>query len=195
MRAAENYGNPRGAGRRPILSEEQLARIKQARAEGETITALAKEYGVSRQTLSGYLNPRRKDGSTCSTIGKWKRLNAEFKNIPVEEYGMRMEFMCDRELCSAILVDFQGQRITVRNHTMDLLHRAFGIREKPGWEDFEEFLESRCFPRTRDQLRLILSDYELDFYDPLTIIEKTQGRMAEDLQWIRILYFRPEKTD
>ena len=53
-----------------------------------------------------------------------------------------------------------------------------------------EFLEERCFPRTRGHMRLILEDLGLDFYDPLSIIEKTQGRMAEDFQWIKITYFQ-----
>lgn len=73
-----------------------------------------------------------------------------------------------------------------------MIHRAFGIKAKPTWEDFEEFLESRCFPRTRDGLRMILDDIGLDFYDPLAIVEKTKGRMAEDFQWMKFTYFRPE---
>lgn len=35
-------------------------------------------------------------------------------------------------------------------------------------------------------MKLILRDLELPFYDPLMIIEKTEGRMAEDHFWIRI---------
>ena len=38
----------------------------------------------------------------------------------------------------------------------------------------------------------ILRDLGLDSYDPLAIIEKTKGRMAEDKQWIRLRYYRPE---
>ena len=59
-------------------------------------------------------------------------------------------------------------------------------------EDFEYFLESRCFPRGRDYMKDILRDMGLDSYDPLAIIEKTKGRMAEDKQWIRLKYYRPE---
>ncbi len=35
-------------------------------------------------------------------------------------------------------------------------------------------------------MKLILKDLDLPFYDSLMIIEKTQGRMAEDDFWIRI---------
>lgn len=51
---------------------------------------------------------------------------------------------------------------------------------------YEEFLESRCFPSSRDKMKLVLKDLELPFYDPLMIIEKTGGRMAEDDFWIQI---------
>lgn len=185
--------NERGAGRKPALSKEQLNEIKKRRDKGESVTALAKEYGISRQALSGYLN--RKDSDLeiiCRTIGKWARLNQRFRNVNVRDYTMRMDFMCKDECCTEILIDFKEQRIAIQNKTDDLLHRAFGIKAKPTWEDFEEFLESRCFPRTREGLSLILEDLGLDFYDPLSIIEKTRGRMAEDAQWLKIWYFVPE---
>ena len=35
-------------------------------------------------------------------------------------------------------------------------------------------------------MKLILKDLDLPFYDPLMIIQKTEGRMAEDHFWIRI---------
>ena len=55
------------------------------------------------------------------------------------------------------------------------------------WDDFTWFLESRCFPKTRDHAKDILKEMGLPFYDPLLIIEKTDGRMAGDEQWILIL--------
>lgn len=188
--------NERGAGRKPALSKEQLSEIRKRRNEGESVTALAKEYGISRQALSTYLN--KKDFGEeliCRTIRKWAQLNQRFRNINVKDYIMRMDFMCEEECCTEILIDFREQKIAIQNETDNLLHRAFGIKAKPTWEDFEEFLESRCFPRTREGISLILEDLELDFYDPLSIVEKTQGRMAEDAQWIKIWYLVPEKED
>ena len=66
------------------------------------------------------------------------------------------------------------------------MNRAFGVREYPTYEDYEEFLESRCFPRTRDKMKRELKRLDLPFYDPLMIIEKTEGRMAEDDFWIKM---------
>ena len=44
----------------------------------------------------------------------------------------------------------------------------------------------RCFPETRDKMKLELKKLGIPFYDPMLIIEKTQGRMAEDEFSIRI---------
>jgi transcriptional regulator with XRE-family HTH domain len=184
--------NARGAGRKAALAPEMLYEIMRRHQAGETVTALAKEYGVSRQTLSGYLN-RREDETEqiCRTIRKWAELNRKFRGVNLVDYTMRMDYMCGKELCTTILVDFQHRRIETCNETDDIIHRAFGIKAKPTWEDFEEFLESRCFPSTRDHLRLVLEDVGVDSYDPLAIVEKTKGRMAEDLQWIDITYYHP----
>ena len=100
---------------------------------------------------------------------------------------MILKFMDLNGVYTIIEADFQNETVKIENKTDLLLHRAFGINEHPTWKDFEDFLEERCFPRTRDKLKLVLKDMELDFYDPLTIIRKTQGRMADDTQWIEFV--------
>ena len=183
--------NERGAGRKPIFTEKQIQEIRQKREQGVKVSQLAEEYGVSRQTLSAYLNPRDQQAEyIIESLKMWRELNRPFQNVNTVDYTMRMDFMCKEECCTQILVDFRRERIEIVNTTDDIIHRAFGIKAKPTWEDFMEFLESRCFPRTRDQLRVVLKDLELDFYDPLAIVEKTQGRMAEDFQWLKITYLR-----
>lgn len=187
--------NERGAGRKPKLTEEEIGEIRVRRENGETITHLAKEYGISRQALSGYLNKKEDSVEAIyRTYRQWMKLNQRFRSVDVMDYTMRIDYMCQEECCTVILVNFKERKIVIENETDDLIHRAFGIKVKPTWEDFEEFLESRCFPRTRDGLRLILEDIGLDFYDPLAIVEKTAGRMAEDFQWMRFSYYRPEDT-
>lgn len=183
--------NERGAGRKPIFTEQQIQEIREKRENGVKVSKLAQEYGVSRQTLSAYLNPRdQKIEYIIESIKLWRELNRPFRKVNAVDYTMRMDFMYKEECCTQILVDFQREKIEIVNTTDDMIHRAFGVKVKPTWEDFMEFLEERCFPRTRGHMRLILEDLELDFYDPLAIIEKTQGRMAEDFQWIKITYFR-----
>ena len=185
--------NERGAGRKPALTAEIIGEITKRRDAGETLTALAKEYGVSRQTLSGYLNAKDEQlEQICNTYRKWAEMNHRFHGVNTVDYMMRMDFMCEDECCTQILIDFKHERVEIVNTTDEIIHRAFGIKAKPTWEDFLEFLESRCFPRTRDHLRVVLNDLDLDFYDPLAIVEKTKGRMAEDFQWLKIMYLSPE---
>jgi len=92
----------------------------------------------------------------------------------------------DREI-PATIIDTCGvtREIRIVNLTDDLLSRAFGIREKPDWNDYEEFLESRCMPRTRYGIREELRELGIDTYDPFQIVEKTAGRVHGDGQWLR----------
>lgn len=182
--------NERGAGRKPALSANEVSRIRERHEAGETVTALAKEYGISRQVLSGYLNQsNEKEKENYNTVKSWERLNRSFEGIEPADYTTRMEFMCADDCCSVMLINSEEEKIEVINETDDLLHRAFGIKAKPTWEDFEAFLESRCFPRDREDVELLLADLELDEYEPLAIVERTEGRMAGDKQWIKIRHF------
>ena len=89
-------------------------------------------------------------------------------------------------VCTVIDVDDMLQKVMIRNYTDNLLYRAFGKEEHPTYKDYEEFLESRCFPKGRDKMKIMLKQYDIPFYDPFLIIEKTEGRMAEDDFWIKI---------
>ena len=89
-------------------------------------------------------------------------------------------------LCSTIYSDFTGQTVVVENQAVSPVKTAFGNNPFPDWKDFQHFLEGRCIPRQRAGLREYLEALGLDEYDPLTILEKTGGRMAEDQQWLMI---------
>lgn len=188
--------NERGAGRKRILTEEQLVAIKKRHEEGETITALAQEYGISRQALSKTMNAKSKDADiVCHSLEQWKKQNQDFQIEDTERYKMRMDYMCENQNCTSILIDFQNRTILVKNDTENPLHRAFGIKAKPDWQDFEDFIRERCVPESRIGMKMFLSELGLDVYDPLAIIEKTHGRMAEDLQWIRLSYYAEKLSE
>lgn len=89
-------------------------------------------------------------------------------------------------LCTRICADFTDQVLAVKNEDVPNLHRAFGVNETPTWDDFTAFLEDRCIPRQRDGLRYYLDELGLDEYDPLAIVLRTEGRMAEDHQWLKV---------
>lgn len=83
-------------------------------------------------------------------------------------------------LCTKICADRTTRTLAIENHTADVLQAAFGVNQNPTWNDLQELLESRCVPRQRDGLRYYLAELGLEKYDPLEIIRKTEGCMAED---------------
>lgn len=89
-------------------------------------------------------------------------------------------------LCSTIYADFTEKSVAVENQAVPLIKTAFGNQAFPVWADFQNFLAERCVPRQRAGLREYLETLGLDEYDPLAIIEKTGGHMAEDQQWLTI---------
>lgn len=118
-------------------------------------------------------------------LNAFPQIHSELK-IPKKDYPMRLWYMYENEVCTIIDVDERERNVRICNYTDNYVFRAFGRVEKPTFEQYEEFLESRCFPRSRDKMKLILRDLDLPFYDPLMIIEKTHGKMAEDNFWIKI---------
>lgn len=102
-------------------------------------------------------------------------------------HDVRLLRYYDRQtLCTEICTDFTEKSLRVRNHTTQWVKTAFGRNETPSWEDFLFFLQERCVPRTRAGLREYLEALGIAEYDPLAIIEKSAGRMAEDAQWIEM---------
>ena len=91
------------------------------------------------------------------------------------------------ELCTKICADQTTHQLAIENEVSSPLSTAFGVNRKPTWDDFQTFLKDRCVPQERDGLKYYLSDLGLDCYDPLAIIRKTEGRMAEDSCWIKIV--------
>ena len=90
-------------------------------------------------------------------------------------------------LCTQICADRTTRQLAIKNQVSDQLSTAFGVNRNPDWNDFTIFLESRCIPRQRDGIKHYLEELGLERYDPLEIIRKTSGRMAEDACWIKIV--------
>ena len=106
--------------------------------------------------------------------------------IPEKIWPLRIWYMYDHDVFTLIDVNEQERKVKIKNYTDKIMFRAFGVVEDPDYDQYLEFLKSRCFPESRDKMKLILRDLGLPFYDPIMIIEKTEGRMAEDNFWIRI---------
>lgn len=113
-------------------------------------------------------------------------LIARSLELPDSRLRLRLFYMYKSTVCTVIDVDEAKREVRIRNYIDKPFYRAFGVNTEPSFEDYENFLESRCFPRERDMMKLELKRLDIPFYDPIMIIEKTQGRMAEDDFWIRI---------
>lgn len=111
---------------------------------------------------------------------------AEKLEIPEKKLPLRLWYYYKNEICTMIDVDERQRIVKVQDYTNDLMRRAFGKTAEITYEMYEAFLESRCFPRERDKMKIKLRELDIPFYDPMMIIEKTEGRMAEDEFWIKI---------
>ena len=166
--AEEQALKKHASGRKNSFTQPQIAEILALQDQGEKIASIARKYQVSRQTI-------------------YSQIKRAYNFSDDPDVKMRMNFMNHDDLCTTIDIDFRHEKIKIKNYTDQIIFRAFGVVTDPDWADFEYFLEERCFPRTRDHRKDILREMGLPFYDPLLIIEKTQGRMSDDHQWIMIL--------
>lgn len=156
---------------------------------GMTQMEFSEFVGTSKRTIERWETTEDKITGPIVFLLYMIENNPEYVNsliIPEKKYPIRMLYMCKQMICTVIDIDMMEQKIAIKNYTNNLLYRAFGVNENPTYKDFEEFLKSRCFPETRDKLKLVLNDLNIPFYDPFLIIEKTEGRMAEDDFWIKI---------
>jgi len=99
---------------------------------------------------------------------------------------LKLEYFNFDDLCTVIIADYTDYEIIIENKTNDFLHCAFGKNNNPDWADYLEFIKSRCVPESRDRIRNYLEAIGLNSYDPIEIIKKTNGKMAEDNQWLRV---------
>lgn len=98
---------------------------------------------------------------------------------------IKLEFYDEEVLCTKIVADFTDETISHENTTEHIVKTAFGKNEVPTWKDFQNFLEERCVPRSRSGIREYLETIGVGSYEPFEIIKKTNGRMAEDNQWLK----------
>ena len=91
-----------------------------------------------------------------------------------------LDFYKDDMLCTKILANYSTQEVLIENEPVDMIYLAFGQNKNPSWHDYLDFLLERCIPSSRSGLRYYLGAIGIESFDPLQIILKTKGRMAED---------------
>lgn len=97
-----------------------------------------------------------------------------------------IKYYNSNNLSTYIIADFTDKTLLFRNYTDICIDTAFGNNDNPDWDDFQSFLRERCIPESRAGLKYYLNELDIDVYDPIAIIEKTGGRMAEDNHYVEI---------
>lgn len=180
------------------MDEKRFALAKTLQGKG--IKAIRKKLQLTQQEFANFVNV------SVKTVTYWESGKKEISGpivalvkilnenpmyvkkleIPQKELPLRLWYYYKNEVCTVIDVDERKHIVQVYNYISDDMFKAFGKKTEITYEMYEEFLESRCFPRERDKMKLKLRELDLPFYEPLMIIEKTEGRMAEDEFWIKI---------
>jgi len=177
--------------------EERTANIQINKAGGNTGKD-SKNYRISLPSLwmkqLGIDECHREvsvqfDGETITIQKKgYTEYDAFCKETKKLNHNLAVLFFYHREnLCTKIGVDLTAKRIAIKNEIENPLLTAFGVDQQPTWADYEAFLQERCIPKTRDGIQFYLRELGLDSYDPFKIIRRTEGRMAEDHHWIKIV--------
>lgn len=98
----------------------------------------------------------------------------------------KLEYYDKDTLCTVIAADFCDKTLAFENYVDDNIKTAFGKNENPDWTDFENFLADRCVPKSRAGIQHYIDALGIAEYEPIEIIKKTHGKMAEDSQWLNI---------
>ncbi|MCR5558720.1 MAG: helix-turn-helix domain-containing protein [Butyrivibrio sp.] len=156
---------------------------------GMTQKEMAEFLRVSKPTVERWEMGDKDITGPVTLLNQILMLHPELSDelvLPPKELPLRIYYYYKDTVCTVIDVDEMKRVVRIRNYARNLMFRAFGINESPSFEEYEEFMESRCFPRTRDKMKIMLDSLGIPFYDPILIIEKTKGRMAEDDFWLEI---------
>lgn len=113
------------------------------------------------------------------------------KSVPLDDDNFsrrptvdRILFYTKDKVTTAIDVDAVNEEIRIKNFIDINIFRAFGVNENPNWKDYLEFLEERCVPRTRYNIKEVLRDLGLESYDVEEYVKKTHARCYDDRNWI-----------
>ena len=167
--------------------ERRLARINSSTAGGTAgVGAKTHKVTLPSLTLSGNA-PFFQKGHQI-VITRVVTIEEFYHEKKVQSHNVKtLKFWNANTLCTTIVADFTNHTLCAENHTSQLVKTAFGKNRLPSWADLMAFLEERCVPRQREGIREYLETLGLDEYDPWEIIKRTQGRMAEDQQWIEVV--------
>lgn len=139
--------NERNAGRKPIISSEQIKEIEHRYSNGESLSRLAEEYGVSRQALH-------------------KRIKAE------NEEPIRADWIVDGQCVTSLDIGIHKQNIRIFNYVKQISKLPFSFNNNPTWDDFIKVLEEKYFAQEgADEMGVLLMTDGEKVFSPSKIQE------------------------
>lgn len=96
---------------------------------------------------------------------------------------MYFDYMHRDTLCARVGTNFI--KVEVTNFTDNIFKTPFGNNVNPTVADLEEFLEDRCFPKSRADRKKLLERIGLDFYDVTLVTHYNHGAQLTDDFWIK----------
>ena len=108
--------NVRGAGRKAVISSEEIDTIRMRISTGESIASIAEEYGVSRQAL----------------YKRIKSINNQYATI---------DYIVDGSVATRIELDCIKEELRIENYVMRISEYAFGLNMNPDWDDLRALME------------------------------------------------------
>ena len=113
--------NERGAGRKAIVSNEQLNIIIERIAGGESVSALAEEVGVSRQAL--------------------------YKRLRVYQGAMSasLDYVVDGDKIAELSIDMQNENVAMKETCSRAITYYLGINHVANWQELSLLLEKEYF--------------------------------------------------
>ena len=97
----------------------------------------------------------------------------------------KMQYLYKDRLVAEYVFDIAKKRVYITQIGQELMDKPFGSADSVSMKIFEEFLESRCFPKQRHGCKDLLKALELETYDPFAIVAKTYGRQWDDYYWLK----------
>ncbi len=155
--------SPVNVGRKKQFTDGDIADMLNLQCEGASHDEIAKRYNTSRQTIVKYLSSK-----------------------PSSDYPFVVDVMNGRSVVSSIYLNFQTEQVYITNRSNDVLSLPFGVNANPTWQDFEDYLLTRCFPENRGDKKQLLKALGVPFYDPWLIVMKTKGKTPDDNYWFNI---------
>ncbi|MFB5762353.1 hypothetical protein [Paenibacillus medicaginis] len=99
---------------------------------------------------------------------------------------LKFEVLEMDRVVAKVTVNYISQKVDLwQDRGVDPIFLPFPTKETIDVLDVLDYLESRCFPRTRHHADKLLKTLGLTEYDPVEIVKKTHGVIYDDYVWIR----------